>query len=276
VDRGEKDDGVRRDLAGRTLNDPPPADLGITPVPGPGDQPSDSGWQSDTAQPPGPDGPGPGGPGSDGPEGPADYYGPGGPPPPPPPPPPTPPPPEPKFKVRQLNPSPHIAQYLFDSERYCGEWRRHWIYVSKWFLGIAGITLLLGFAIGALGDTNSTVIGVLAIVWLLFVLWSGFAIADWYFDKFVLTDKRVMLVEGLVTRRVAQMPLARVTDMAYNQTALGRILDYGTFILESAGQDQALRDIQPLPRPRDLYLLFCQEMYDPQPALQAVADDGGD
>jgi hypothetical protein len=72
-----------------------------------------------------------------------------------------------------------------------------------------------------------------------------------------------MTVGGLITRRVGMMPLPRVTDMAYTQSPLGRILNYGTFVLESAGQDQALREIKPLPRPGDLYLLFCQEMYEP-------------
>jgi membrane protein YdbS with pleckstrin-like domain len=272
VDRGDKDE--RRDLAGRTLNEPPPADLGITPVPGPGERPRDGGWSDrDTAEfpNPGPDGPR----GADGPDGPAGF-GPSGPPPAPPPPPPTPPPPQPKFRPRDLSPSASTAQYLFDSERYCGEWRRHWIAVSKWIFGVAGATLLLGFAIGALGQDNSTVIGGMAIVWLLFVIWAGYAIADWTHDKFVLTDKRVMLIEGLVTRRVAMMPLARVTDMAYQQSALGRLLNYGTFVLESAGQDQALREIKPLPNPTGLYLLFCQEMYDPEPALQVVADDSAE
>jgi hypothetical protein len=86
-------------------------------------------------------------------------------------------------------------------------------------------------------------------------------IADWYYDRFVLTNKRIMEVSGIVTRKVAMMPLGRVTDMAYNQSVLGRMLNYGTFIVESAGQDQALREISTLPRPNALYLLMCDEMY---------------
>ncbi|WP_051571356.1 PH domain-containing protein [Cryptosporangium arvum] len=164
-----------------------------------------------------------------------------------------------------------MAQYLFDSERYCGEWRRHWIAVSQWLLALAGGTLLLGYVVGAMGSVPY-VVGAAAVLWLVLLLVAGFRIGDWFFDKFVLTDKRVMLIEGIVTRRVAMMPLARVTDMAYQQSPLGRVLNYGTFVLESAGQDQALREIAPLPYPNELYLLFCQVMYDPEEML-AVGEE---
>ena len=55
--------------------------------------------------------------------------------------------------------------------------------------------------------------------------WSGCCgtSCEWYYDRFVLTNKRVMLVEGVVARKVAMMPLTRVTDMKYTQSPLGRV-----------------------------------------------------
>jgi hypothetical protein len=38
---------------------------------------------------------------------------------------------------------------------------------------------------------------------------------------------------------------------------MGRILGYGKFILESAGQDQALTNVDYLPYPEQLYLEVC-------------------
>ena len=72
-----------------------------------------------------------------------------------------------------------------------------------------------------------------------------------------------MVVNGIVTRKVAMMPLVRVTDMKYEQTPTGRALNYGTFVLESAGQEQALREIKNLPNPNELYLRVVEEMYEP-------------
>ena len=53
------------------------------------------------------------------------------------------------------------------------------------------------------------------------------------------------------------MPLAKVTDMSFQRSAMGRILGYGKFILESAGQDQALTRVDHLPYPEQLYLEVC-------------------
>jgi len=74
---------------------------------------------------------------------------------------------------------------------------------------------------------------------------------------FTVTDKRMILVSGFVVRKVAMMPLARVTDMSFRRSALGRLLGYGEFIIESAGQEQALRTINFLPYPEQLYLEVC-------------------
>ena len=49
------------------------------------------------------------------------------------------------------------------------------------------------------------------------------------------------------------MPLIKVTDLTFEQTVWGRILHYGTFIIESAGQDQALSRIDYLAHPLQRY-----------------------
>ncbi len=169
----------------------------------------------------------------------------------------------PHIEPTTSEPSRIVSRYLFDGEKYCGEWRRHWIYVARWTsVGVIS-PFLVGYLVGVLGEDAGPLLTIVMFAWLALLIFVGYKLLDWYYDRFVLTDKRVMTVGGLITRRVGMMPLPRVTDMAYTQSPLGRILNYGTFVLESAGQDQALREIKPLPRPGDLYLLFCQEMYDP-------------
>ena len=56
---------------------------------------------------------------------------------------------------------------------------------------------------------------------------------------------------------VNMMPLTKVTDMSFERSAIGRLLGYGEFVVESAGQDQALRHIHHLPYPEQLYLEVC-------------------
>ncbi|MFL6189453.1 MAG: PH domain-containing protein [Actinomycetes bacterium] len=66
-----------------------------------------------------------------------------------------------------------------------------------------------------------------------------------------------MLATGVITRKVNMMPLAKVTDMTFQRSPMGRLLGFGEFILESAGQDQALTNVDYLPYPEQLYLEVC-------------------
>ena len=49
------------------------------------------------------------------------------------------------------------------------------------------------------------------------------------------------------------MPLSKVTDLTFERTAIGRALGYGTIIVESAGQIQALNRIDYVPNPQEVY-----------------------
>jgi hypothetical protein len=68
-----------------------------------------------------------------------------------------------------------------------------------------------------------------------------------------ITTKRVITVSGIITRRVNMMPLSKMTDMNYTRTPMGLILGYGSFRLESAGQNQAIELLGRIPDPDDSY-----------------------
>ncbi len=180
-------------------------------------------------------------------------------------------------------PSSLVARYLFPTERYRGEWKRHWIHlVTPIVIGVAA-TFVLGYLSGFLAGQNVGALTTVAVLlWFAVMGWVAWRVADWWYDRFILTNKRVMVVNGIITRRVAMMPLVRVTDMKYEQTPAGRALNYGTFVLESAGQEQALREVKNLPNPNELYLRVVEEMYEPQAVEarlgkeqdEAKADDG--
>ena len=44
-------------------------------------------------------------------------------------------------------PSPLVARYLFPTERYRGEWKRHWIHLTTPLLIGAGATFVLGYLV---------------------------------------------------------------------------------------------------------------------------------
>ena len=122
--------------------------------------------------------------------------------------------------------------------------------------------VLLGLAIaGFLSNTvthgNSTAILIIWGAWVLLLLWFVFKIWDWSVNYFVVTSHRLILARGFVVRKIGMLPLTKVTDMSFQRTTIGRILGYGEFIVESAGQDQALRNVKFIPYPEQLYLEVC-------------------
>jgi uncharacterized membrane protein YdbT with pleckstrin-like domain len=97
-------------------------------------------------------------------------------------------------------------------------------------------------------------------IWVVFLgvlCWLSAQVYIWLEDYFVVTSARLLLTTGLITRTVNMMPLSKVTDMSFKRSAWGRVLGYGEFVVESAGQDQALRHIKHLPYPEQLYLEVC-------------------
>jgi membrane protein YdbS with pleckstrin-like domain len=170
-------------------------------------------------------------------------------------------------KVQALDdePSAMVSRYLFPTEKFRGEWRKHWIYLSRVTAIFLLATIALGWLTGFVARYDqSGFTTIIVLVWLAVLAWAIWRYADWYHDRFILTNKRIMAISGLVKRKVGMMPLLRVTDMKYEQSPTGRMLGYGTFVLESAGQDQALREVRFLPNPNELYLRIVEEMYEPE------------
>src|SRR3982751_6203108 len=65
-----------------------------------------------------------------------------------------------------------VARYLFPTERYRGEWKRHWIHLSTPLLIGAGATLLLGYLAGFLTRQHiDGLVTVAVLIWLGVVGW---------------------------------------------------------------------------------------------------------
>ena len=98
-----------------------------------------------------------------------------------------------------------------------------------------------------------------AVLWLLILGFMALFVrlvakwAEWSFSLFFFSSYRIIYIHGIVTRKIAMLPLGKVTDMGYDRDPLGQLLGYGTFVIESAGQEQALRTLNFVPQPDDSY-----------------------
>ncbi|MBB2986420.1 PH domain-containing protein [Terracoccus luteus] len=149
----------------------------------------------------------------------------------------------------------------------------HWAKLTEPVLSTAA-ALVVALVVDANVTQSTQVIGT--------VFWWGFlavvvrllwVLTDWYHNWFVATDKRLLLRYGLITHKVAMMPLSKVTDMSYERSIVGQLVGFGRFVMESAGQDQALRVVNWVPDPDRTYRLICAEIFHIVPPPLDLADD---
>jgi uncharacterized membrane protein YdbT with pleckstrin-like domain len=150
-----------------------------------------------------------------------------------------------------------VNRFLLPHERQVITVHQHpAILIKPIFWVLIGLAVA-GWLSNSVANGNGTVILVIWILWGVLLLNLAVRVWAWAVTYFVVTSQRFVLASGIVTRNVNMMPLAKVTDMTFQRSALGRILGYGKFILESAGQDQALTNVDYLPYPEQLYLEVC-------------------
>ncbi|WP_454859323.1 PH domain-containing protein [Promicromonospora soli] len=163
---------------------------------------------------------------------------------------------------------PHRAlqRYVLANEKIIIATHRHWGMLWEPILTTAAAFAL---AVGLLVGVDPNVRSDLGWVWLPFVVLGArlfYKWLEWRARWFVMTDRRLLLLDGFLVHRVAMMPSEKVTDLGYERTPMGQVLGYGTFVFESAGQDQALDRVTWIPRPDSRYRLIIASLFHPDAA----------
>jgi uncharacterized membrane protein YdbT with pleckstrin-like domain len=151
-----------------------------------------------------------------------------------------------------------IDEYLLPTERRVIRVRQHWAvmipHITQTALFLIAMILIDRLLEGRVGGWGGRLVDNLTF-YLALVAVLRFVVNSilWWIERIVITDKRVMLAQGIITHNVGMMPLGKVTDLTFQRSFGGRILGYGTMIVESAGQIQALNRIDYMPRPEEIY-----------------------
>ena len=77
------------------------------------------------------------------------------------------------------------------------------------------------------------------------------AVLRWAESFTAVTAERIVLVFGVLNRRVAMIPISSITDMTFDRSSSGSMLGYGQFIIQSS-QGRSIIDY--VPYPEQLYL----------------------
>jgi hypothetical protein len=170
-------------------------------------------------------------------------------------------------------PSGIVARGLYPTERYEGEWVRHWWAPTRRIilgtLGCLALTLWppppvsTGLGPDWLASGLNAVIAARWPWWILLAPWAGWSITAWWRDRFTVTRSRVMRVRGVLRFEITSASLSSATDVQLRQSILGRVLNYGTITFLNLPLLHPMRRTTALPNPNELLLQVAEVIYDP-------------
>jgi uncharacterized membrane protein YdbT with pleckstrin-like domain len=132
---------------------------------------------------------------------------------------------------------PYPRNLLNDREKLALDLRPHWWYFSKHIL--TGIPLLILWVLqfqiedDTVSDVSSGILGVLTIVW---AIWLLLKFISWTRTYFVVTDQRVIYRTGVISRHGVEIPLERINNINFRQGIWERLIGAGDLEIQSAGE----------------------------------------
>ncbi|MDY6808326.1 MAG: PH domain-containing protein [Actinomycetota bacterium] len=129
------------------------------------------------------------------------------------------------------------------------------------FTAAAG--LLAGVITGAdLGSTTRLVLlGIVGVLWLVAFGWFFIRpLVSWGTTHFVLTDRRVIFRNGIITRSGIDIPIRRISTVEFRHGLIDRLLRTGTLIIESASDEPLAFD--DIPQVERVHALLYHEVLD--------------
>jgi uncharacterized membrane protein YdbT with pleckstrin-like domain len=123
----------------------------------------------------------------------------------------------------------YLKGLLAEGERVVIETRRHPLFlVGRLSLFVLAALILIAAGIWALTQVSS-LLG--AIFWLLSIIpiaWALLRFIAWRNERYIVTNFRIIQIEGVLNRRVFDSALEKVNDILLTQSLFGRMFNYGT------------------------------------------------
>jgi len=113
----------------------------------------------------------------------------------------------------------------------------HWFYFWKQVAAAAGlIGLLLLLALVDVDWLNTFIWWVFVVSVVVLVLDLVYEYIQWKTTRFAITDQRVAYQSGIFRRGGVSIPLNRINNVNFDQSAIARVLNNGVVTIESAGE----------------------------------------
>lgn len=135
-----------------------------------------------------------------------------------------------------------VERHLIAGETVQYETRLHWVVMFQHVVGavlldlLAIALLIFSFRARHTPGAPSTLLIWIAVAAFLF---SGIAVASGAIKRsateMALTNKRVIVKTGIVTRRTIELMLTRIESIVVEEPTIGRMLGFGTVIIRGTG-----------------------------------------
>lgn len=126
------------------------------------------------------------------------------------------------------------TKLLADDESIVYELKPHW---RALVVPVIVLLVTLGVGIFAIASWDNSGLRwtVLVVMLLVLVIWVVRPFLYWLTTQYVITDHRIIVRTGLISRSGRDMPLSRVNDVSFKKSVIERALNCGTLMIESAG-----------------------------------------
>ncbi len=161
----------------------------------------------------------------------------------------------------------YVLQQLGATEDIRYTERHHWVFfvaeMIRWILfAVVVLALIIMLRVWWLPDAGW--------VWwllLLFLVPAGriaWGFLSWRMNVYVLTNRRVIESTGVLSKRVSDSSLEKLTDIVLKQSILGRMLGYGDIVVLTAAAGAGVNHLKQIRKPME----FKTQMLDAKEELE--------
>lgn len=134
----------------------------------------------------------------------------------------------------------YIESLLADREKILLIARQHWfllLSVIAFEIVIILVLIALTIAAGTFLPEFALFIGAAGAIFLLLPVATMLRdILDWMNRQYIVTNRRVIQISGILNKNVTDSSLEKVTDVKMEQSAIGRLFDYGDIEILTASE----------------------------------------
>lgn len=160
----------------------------------------------------------------------------------------------PRPEVRSLWEAPHY-DWMVEGEVTVWHGHRHWYVLTKWFfVSLILFAFLISTGLLARGFDWLMCWGLVSVLFLLpWLLWSSLEWWNWKFDRYIVTNRRVALIETIPYRVAARQeaPLERVQDVFIQKSFPKAAFGVGDIIISTAARARPIT-FQNINRPEEV------------------------